>query len=344
MDQKQHFIRFVKNVLIFGSPLLLLVLSYFVFDPFHVLRKYEAYPDNYLKSYNRNRISTQVFLNNNEKYRYKSFVFGSSRSSVFYTKDWGKYIHDSLAYHFDASNEDILGIAEKVQFIHAQGNKIEHALIVLDAESFNPAVDHNESIIHIRDWRWHAFNSFGQFCNRIQYHLAFFKAFFKDQYFIKYFDTLISKKYKAYMYGSFENKHMLYTPVHNDFIFQGYINRIKEDSLAYYHADIFYERTPEAQISADFIDEDEEEEMEKILAIFKEDQTDYRIIISPGYDQKKLNPEDLHKIERIFGASKVYDFSGKNALTEPLANYYEIYHFKPSVARQIMEKVYNSEN
>ncbi|MCR9064958.1 MAG: hypothetical protein NXI00_13380 [Cytophagales bacterium] len=331
---KKDFLRLVKNILLFGSPVLLLAVSYFIFDPFHVLKHYESYPDNYLKSYNRNRISTQIFLNNNDSLQYRSFIFGSSRSSVFYTQDWANYIKDEYAYHFDASNEDITGIYQKLMFINEQGNPIDNALIILDGESFNPYVDHDNSIIHIRDWRWS-----GE--NRFLYHLTFFKAFFKDLYFIKYFDTLISQEYKDYMYGSFENKHMLYTPINNDFIFQGYIDQIKEDSLGYYSRDLFYERDEQEEMNPVYIDEEEELRMLKeIKSLFDQKKTNYKIVFGPGYDQKKLHNEDLEKVKEIFGTDKVFDYTGQNKFTSSLSNFYEIYHYKPLVAREIMDSIY----
>lgn len=335
MKQKKQIVRLVKKVLIFSSPVIFLIISYFVFDPFHVLRNYQEYPDNYLESYNRNRISTQVFLNNNLTHTYKSFVFGSSRSSVFYTKDWGKYIGDTLAYHFDASNELISGIFGKIKFIDEQGNDLKNALLVFDGETFNTSTDTANSIIHIQDWHWS-----GQ--NKILYQLTFFKAFFKDMYFVKFFDKLLFRKYRAYMYGAFENKHMLYTPIHNDFIFQEYIDRIKEDSLAYYNLDFFYKRNADEVIDKPYIEPYEVHYLNKIKAIFDRHQTNYKIVFGPNYDQKKFNPKDIQTVQTIFGKDYVYDFTGQNELTNPLSNYYEIYHYKPSVARIILDSIYSN--
>ena len=43
----------------------------FIMDPFHVIYKYDKYGSNYLKTYNRNRISTEVFLNHNPEFKFR---------------------------------------------------------------------------------------------------------------------------------------------------------------------------------------------------------------------------------------------------------------------------------
>jgi hypothetical protein len=335
MEQKKQFIALLKKLLIFGSPVILLALSYFVFDPFHVLKAYDAYPDNYLESYNRNRIGTQIFLNNNKEQQYKSFILGSSKSSVFYTADWAKYINDSTPFHFDASNEVISGIYGKVKYIDNQGNDLKNALLIFDAETFNYVGDTASSIIHIQDYQWSGVSKFA-------YQLTFFKAFFKEMYFVKYFDKLLFNKYRPYMYGAFENKHMLYTSINNDFIFQGYIDQLKEDSTAYYSRDLFYQRSQEELTQEPAIEPYQVNYLKEIKAIFDKHHTNYKIIFGPNYDQKKVSPEDLDLVKSIFGNQNVYDFTGQNELTNPLSNYYEIYHYKPLVARQILNKIYSN--
>ncbi|MFT4734644.1 MAG: hypothetical protein ACI9DJ_001107 [Algoriphagus sp.] len=333
MEQKKQFLKLLKRLVLSTSPVILLALSYFVFDPFHVLKTYDAYPDNYLESYNRNRVSTQVFLNNNKKEAYRSFIFGSSKSSVFYTQDWAAYTDDYNTFHFDASNEIISGIYGKIKFIDRQENKIDNVLLVFDSETFHSTIDTANSIIHIQDYKWSGQSNF-------LYQLTFFKAFFKDMYFIKYFDKLIFKTYRPYMYGAFENKHMLYTPIHNDFIFQGYIDQIRADSAAYYARDLFYERSIEEQVASETIASYQVHYLNEIKTIFDKHQSHYKIVFGPNYDQRKINPKDLALVKSIFGEERVFDFTGQNRYTNELSNYYEIYHYKPLVARQILEDIY----
>ena len=142
------------------------------------------------------------------------------------------------------------------------------------------------------------------------------------------------------MYGAFENKHMLYTSINNDFIFQGYIDQLREDSAAYYSRDLFYPRSLEEQTQEPAIQAYQINYLKEIKAIFDKHKTNYKIVFGPNYDQKKVNPVDLSIVKSIFGSYSVYDFTGQNELTTPLSNYYEIYHYKPVVANEIMDEIY----
>lgn len=329
----EGLLKLIRQTLLFTWPVSALVSVYLLTDPFHVLKYYDSYPDNYLKSYNRNRISTQIFLNNNPSENYDSFIFGSSRSSVFYTKDWEKHINTDKTYHFDASNETISGIHGKIKFIKKHGNTIKNALIVLDEESFRYVADTANSVIHVGDWRWT-----GQ--NRLLYHWTFLKAFFKDFYFLKFAEVELSKEFKPHMYGFFENKHMLYTPIKNDFIFQGYMDEIKKDSVGYYER-LFSNPIERKEVEGDqVIQAYQEVYLREIAAIFKEDDTNYRIVLGPNFDQKKFNADALEILENYFESNRIFDFTGKNEWTEPIGNYYEIYHYKPSVAQHLLTIIY----
>jgi hypothetical protein len=78
-------------------------------------------------------------------------------------------------------------------------------------------------------------------------------------------------------------------------------------------------------------------EIQKILAA---NGTNFKIIISPNYNQKYLDKADLAQLQEIFGPANVYDYSGINDITRDFHNYYETSHFRPHVARRIMAEVY----
>lgn len=333
----QDFKKFTIKLITFGSPIIFLLATYYLFDPFQIVYSYDAYPTNYAKTINRNRISTQVFLNNNPQYNYQSFILGSSRSSVFYSKEWGNYIGDSMTYHFDASNEIIGGIARKLQFIEQQGNSIKNVLILLDHGNFEYVTD-TSGTIFIEDYR------VAQNIARLPYHFIFLSSYFKEGYFIKYLDYKLFNTFRPYMNGSLENREIVYTPIHNDFIFKSYIEDIAKDSVAYYSRDYFYKRDVQNKISKPVIRDAQLIYLKQIKEVFERNNTDYQFVISPSYDQIEFNKTDIAILERYFDKNRIHNYAGKNKFTEPKTNFYEIYHFKPTVAREIMKEIYTKAN
>ena len=330
---KFSFNKFIIRLLIFGGPFWFLIISYFVFDPFHVLYSYNSYGSNYLKTFNRNRISTETFLRNNPKYGFSSFIFGSSRSSAFLTDDWSKHISDPNPYHFDSFNDNISGIAGKVKYIQKQGNSIKNALVIIDNDTFSESYEKSESIVHAKDYRW------TDSSNIFSYHLTFFKAFFKKQYFISYFDLKLFKTFRPYMDEFFKFKYYYTTPK-NDFLFPENIELLKKDSLAYYQNDWFPFKPENPKMYEESIKSHHLADLSLIADIFKENGTNYKIIIGPLYDQRPYNQKDKATLERLFGKANVYDYSGKNEITNYLGNYYEGSHFKPVVGRKILSEIY----
>lgn len=324
--------KFFQQALLFSTPLLLLVLSYLIFDPFHILYAYKSYPDNLGKSLNRDRISTQMFLNNNPKYHYQSFIFGSSRSSVFYANDWGKYINDTNVFHFDASCETVSAIDAKLKYIDKAENSIKNALFVWDNSIFAYEQDTSGSVF-IQDCRVSGVPKW-------KYHKVFFNAFLSNAFFVRYFDYKLFREFKPYMNGYLENRKIVYTPVHNDFVFQSYIDDIQKDSVKYYSQDYFYERDTIKKVSDAVIKPYQITYLKSIKAMLDKHKTTYQIIWGPMYNQLYINPKDREIIENIFGKDKFHDFAGQNKFTNDKRNYYEIFHYKPQVAQEILREVY----
>ncbi len=325
--------KFLIKLCLFLSPLIFLLIGYLVTDPFKIIRTYEAYPDNFAKSLNRDRISTQTFLNNNKQFNYKSFIFGSSRSSVFYAHEWGKHINDATPYHFDASCETISGVATKLKFIESKGNKIENALFVFDRSLFNYEQDTLGSVF-VQDYRVSGLDWW-------KYHTIFVNTYFSKGFFVAFYDNLLTGNFKNYMKQFLEFRKINYTPVVNDFIFTSYIEQIKKDSVGYYNQpDFFYRRSKEKSLQAPAIKAYQLKYLAMIKESLKKNNTKFKIVLGPTYDQHYFNQQDLATLIKYFGKENIYDFSGINEYTENVANYYEIYHYKPSVANDIMNKIY----
>jgi hypothetical protein len=325
--------KFSAKLCLFLSPLLILIIGYFVFDPFKIVKTYDSYPDNFAKSLNRDRISTQIFINNNPKYHYKSFIFGSSRSSVFYARNWGKHINDATPYHFDASCETISGIASKLKFIESKGNQIENALFVFDRSIFNYEQDTLGSVF-VQDYRVSGLSWW-------KYHLIFINTYFSKGFFIGFYDYAIFNDFRKYMRNFLEFRKINYTPVVNDFIFTSYIEQIKADSINYYNQpNLFYERSKKKNLPSPAIKKYQLKYLQQIKEVLARKKTNFKIVLGPTYDQNYFNKSDYEFLVRYFGKENIYDFSGINEYTNDKTNYYEIYHYKPVVANQIMDKIY----
>lgn len=133
------------------------------------------------------------------------------------------------------------------------------------------------------------------------------------------------------------------TNIVNCDIWYGHDQDIKIDSLGYYNRllnkGIFYDRS-KINYSKCHISELEILQLNSIKKIFSRNNTNYKIIISPNYDQIPLEKEQIELLGEIFGKRNVYNFSGKNRLTEEIGNYYEASHFRPNVANEIFENIY----
>jgi len=53
-----------------------------------------------------------------------------------------------------------------------------------------------------------------------------------------------------------------------------------------------------------------------------------------------MEKEQLQLLYSVFGEETVFNFSGKNNLTNPIHNYFETSHYKPYVANAILDSIY----
>ena len=131
-----------------------------------------------------------------------------------------------------------------------------------------------------------------------------------------------------------------YTTPSNDFLFPENIELLKKDSLAYYKNDWFPYKPENPKVYEESIREHHLKDLELISEAFKRNKTNYKVIIAPLYDQRAYNSKDKAILEKYFGKNNVFDYAGKNELTNYLGNYYEGSHFKPVVGKKIMEEIY----
>ncbi|MBD0778837.1 hypothetical protein HPE56_13620 [Maribacter sp. ANRC-HE7] len=330
--------RFIRNILVFILPVIILTLLVIWLDFFKVFGFQDYYATQTI-GLNREMITTKTFNHYREEENFDSFIFGSSRSQAYKCENWAPYLpENSKPFHFDASGEGIWGISKKIEYIDELGDTIKNALVLIDRDVLR--------ITDIRDG--HLFISMPCVSKQseVDYYGAFLKASLNPKFLISYLDYTIFKTHRGYM-GPLINPNKFGHTVNdkNGDIWYGVNKEIKEDSLGYYNKQlnkgVFYER-PVAEPIKCAVTEKEITQLNSIKAIFNKHNTNYKIVIGPTYDQVPMEEEQLKLLQQIFGKENIYDFSGKNVFSEPISNFYESVHYKPHVANKIMELVYKS--
>ncbi len=333
--------KFLKILLLFSLPFWAILFLYVKQDPFCVLKKYSNY---YSSGYdfitlNKDYVSTEVFKNNYPEAQFNSFILGSSRSMFYETNCWNHHIEkDASILHFDASGESLYGIYNKLKFLSDKGVKIKNALLIFDTELL-AKTENSEGYLFIK----HPDISHG---SAFKFQSEFLKTFLTWNFLSAYLDFSFTKNYKPYMKNVLKIKREIeYNPTSNEFHFKEIENWIKHDSLDYYNymKSAFYKRENKEITDNPVLTTDLHRNMlQEVKKMLDKNNTNYKIIISPLYNQKKINIADLSLIQKIFEPRSVYNFWGKNYLTESKGNYYENSHYRPRIAKLILDSIYKN--
>jgi hypothetical protein len=328
---------FVKRLLIFLIPLYAVVAFYLITDPFKVIYKYPYFYTNNgsptVYALNKDYVSVETFLKNDMDYHYNSFIFGSSRSMFYRVADWQKYISSKQCFHFDASSETIFGVTRKVMLLDLKGVKIKNAIFVVDNELLSNTLNSKGSVF-IKHPLLSGQNSF-------LFQFEFFKTFIDCKFLTDYTYYLITHKINS-PFGILNGSIMYCNDATNEISFNNADSLIEINPSKYYaeHVAAFYKRDTLLHTSPMAIQKEQKIMLQEIREILRKDTTQYKIIISPLYDQVKFNPEDKNYLDSIFGKQNVYDFSGINDITENPYNYYENSHYLPRIAARILKEIY----
>jgi hypothetical protein len=314
-------------------PYVLVVIIYFILDPFLVLRNYENYYAQKSPLRNIDHISVQTYRMNREKEKYDSFIFGSSKSQAFKAVEWKKYLNNAKAFHFSANAESVFGIYGKVKFIDSMHDTIRNALLVVDHETFE-LTENNKGVLFINDPL--ITNE-----SRFYFHAEFIKAWFQNLFFFKYIYFLITGSHLPFTSHVLDLRPVIYNPVTNDVYYKHYDDAIAADSVKYFSDPVFRNRIRKSVFTKETINDKGMAQLKFIAAVFRKDHTNYKIVISPSFNRELYNRADLKKLQLIFKKENIYDFSGVNGFTDFAYNYYDNEHYRPFVADSILKIIYS---
>lgn len=317
-------------------PILSVILFYIIADPFEVIYKYSKHYNDPKIVYNRDYNSLDLLKNSLSVKEYDSFVFGSSRSLAFTCLDWTRDSNNHGCYHFDASGESLYGIYKKIEWLDENDVKIKNALIVLDA-GLLASIKNSDTHLTIK----HPEISKE---NRLYFQYVFIRAFFQQAFFVGYIDYKIRGKVSPQFSNFFEKSRFVFDGNSNDIYFESAENEIADGTYFKGKEKIFYTRTEDIKYSDPVIKNPQKQMLDNIASILNKNKSKYKIIISPLYDQIKLNPLDLSELNSIFGYDNVHNYSGINTYTSDIQNYYETSHYRRRVGKAILEEVYGRNN
>jgi hypothetical protein len=333
----QAIIPFFKRLFIFCSPFLIVLIIYLLSDPYKILYNYDNYNEGVFIPKNRDFISTEMYLKNSTKYRYDSFILGSSSALSTPPTIWKKYITTSNnIFSFDASGENIVGIWSKIKYIHKTKLQIKNAILILDT-NFTFISFANDNPIFMKHYKVYASSKFN-------FHYKYYLNFLNLKFLVGIVHYKISSHFYPYMADILVNRPFYYDTITNEMKAVGRTNELRSDSINYYkkQKELLHPRSLTPYEISPQINKGIILMLSEIKEIFENDSTDFRIIISPLFNQIKFNKKDLDILKKIFGENMVYDFSGINMFTDKISNYYDNLHFKQYVGNQILDSVYCS--
>ncbi len=332
--------KYLLKLAIFLSPFLIVIATYLLQDPFKVLYHYDKYFVPYGTIHiqlDKDFVSTQNFINKYDVFHYDSYIFGNSRSMYYPIEEWKKYVQGSSFYHFDASGENLIGIERKVQFLANRNVPIKNALFVIDAKVLmdticaqNPVRAEHPAL---SGQNWLAFQQ------------IFFKSFSDPNFLMSYYQLLLTKRFTPKMSKTLLNiEGGYYNDTTNEIFFNGLDAAIARNADSFYNArmDRFNTRihdTDRAQMQN--IDSGKLKMLTRIKNILVKDNTNYKFIISPGYNQLPMSKNDVKILKELFGENNVYDFTGVNDITSDFHSYFDETHYRPFVAVRLLDSVYH---
>ena len=272
--------------------------------------------------------------------KYNSFIFGSSRCAGVYACYLQHKIPKSAFFNYADWNETIEGVYNKLKLLDSLKYKIDNVFWYIDTDNtFGKAYsDNNHYMLTNNSKKDYLFNHFTSFYKPI----FKFNSTSKDRVKI-----LLGLPVNGEIFPDWNSDLVTNDPNHScdtvDFANYSKPNFNAElirniDSLK--GTGFFYKRDTVQQYNEVQILEKERKILSKISEIFNKHNTNYYIIITPIYDQKKFHQSDYNILKAFFG-NRLYDFSGINEITNNEYNFPDQKHFQEYISKRIIDQIFS---
>lgn len=320
--------RFIIRTFCIVLPFVAIFAAYIINDPLRVIWEYE----DYTKTPARNvAYNSYKLLSKWDTIPYNSFIVGSSRSAQWPWKEWEQHLDSTAkAFHLESSGDVVYNACERLSFVYKNVARVENILLIVDHSWLagdNPSTD-----LNVRTpWQMREEKDYFAFQR------AALRHFFSDKGLKEYYK--IGPQYK-YRLPSFRDERNEPHNIGMEWAIRCAPEYYYEQIVASNRAYKLYPRDSVEQVGEPVITGKGIELLSHIHDLFVGGNTDYKIVVSPLFDQLKLNPQDKNILDSIFGSENVYDYSGINEYTRDTLNYYENSHYRPKVAAAIMNEIY----
>lgn len=330
--------RFLKRIaLLLLIPLLLLVAVYLVTDPYKTLRPFSL---TYFDSINRDYLSSELFVLNYPEQQYDSFIFGSSRGCGINTYHWLKYLPEgSKQFLFQAWSETITGIDQKVSYIDEHHIDLNNAIVLIDIPGSFSRPQLTTDALSIKDPR------FSHQARWVHQSILFFDFLQKPSQWVR---AIKARLHPQAPYVGFDDVSNDWSRSNRDRDLTCIPERDSLENLSSVARATFirdFVNNPDVVLpsSKNLIDDSLLRVLNHIHDVFLRHDTDFRVIITPGYCYKypPISSHDLGILQSVFGEENVFNFSGRRDLTSDYNSYSDPNHFGLRIGWQMIEEMYN---
>jgi len=147
----------------------------------------------------------------------------------------------------------------------------------------------------------------------LSFHFNFFQAYLTRKFLINFYSYKILGFYKPFMSGYIDNREITYDIVTNEVNIVDQESEIIKYPIEYYRKRnrVFFERAiDEKTDSIQRITGKQLFMIKEIKRILVKNKTNYKVVLSPLYEQVRFNPSGLLFLRNEFG-NNLYNFSGK---------------------------------
>ena len=331
----KKFLLLLSIVLV--CPIILLLGLFLYTDPFRTLHSFNP---NDIDATNREYLSTELFLQNKDKYPYNSFVFSSSKGCGINTYTWKMLMNDTTAqpFLFQAWSESLTGIELKIQYLTQNNIPIDNALILLDIPG---SFAKRQLPIEALSMKHYMFTKQPKW---IYNALLFYNYCQKPSHWIDSLKDKLTKRQLSLCSDSITNdwvanNHLTYAELPP-------MDSLKECSNM--TRKTFFEKIKnksdkDVTMSPQLLNDKFKEQLKHIKQMLDDNKTNYHIIITPAYcyTSEYINDQDLYELESIFGKDRIHNFT-QHYITQDYNYFTDPGHFGLRAGYIMLEEIYQS--